>query len=275
MADASAAPGEVRLDRFEIMGQPLDTTIQGEIRRQGALWEIRSLDGRFAGGSVSGVAQLETGTPGVPFLAELHADDLAVNELMAVACAADIGLDRGTLCAVVKMTGYARYPKTLRGVGRITLPGLAVPIAKWWSQVESPGTRSAPPPVSVIAVRDALADFYFLGGQLVISDASLFSDDLILRGLGIANAHTGISLSCRVYLPPGAHDWLSARMASWPPDRRIELMPLPNSPWFFRDFLLTGSANDPRIVVWNSEWPLPAIKTELKRLCQLATGTVR
>jgi hypothetical protein len=258
--------GRLRFSHLRLGNRPWPSDIEVPLHWDGRTLETGETAIAMPGGTLRLNARLLPQTPGLPLTGEASFERLAVAEMSqwaAPAWAPAAGLAEGQ----ARFALPARHPGRLRTVGQVRLTGLVLPIAGWLDHAGLPGL-AARWPWPEWPVRGAFLQFSSDGARLAVEDATLSADELTVRALGTASPGGGPALSLRACVPPGGADLLTRLSAAWPPERRLQPQPLPGSPWACLDTVLHGTWAVPAIELWDHTWPLPELRSELRRLAE-------
>ncbi len=260
----ASSTGRVSLDGLTVLGHALAAPATAEIQRAGRLVQVAPWAVHLPGGDVKGGLKIDLGTPGLPFLLEAASEGLDLATLAAVFLPDGAAPPAGRINGTVRLAGSAQEIRSLTGSGQAKMEGGALPLADWlkrsgFSELATRAPASSP-------VREARLEAGIQSGHLILQDAAFYTDELLIRALGLVSPRGSLNLAVRTYLSTGAAGGLAQQTAAWPEGRRISLLPLEDTPLAYHDFLVRGSLTQPRLNLWDREWSLAELSQELTRL---------
>ncbi len=263
---ATPADGAVAASGLTLLGRPLPAGPEVPLRWNGSVLAVPQTAWSVPGGEVGFWLQAEPFSAGTPCLGEVKTEGIDLALVSLWLGTDDSAAAHGTLRGGGQFAGYLRFPRTLQAVGAVSSADLRLPLAAWLKQA---GVASARPEPELV-VKKLQAQVAFANLTLAVRDASLFADEMTLRSMGLVTSAGAVSFSGRVYLTQGGRDRLTQLTAGWPPERRIPLAVLPNSPWVYTDSYLQGPLDSPRIALWDQWWTVPELRGEWQRLTAAA-----
>lgn len=248
----SDAVATVRAGEVSLLGFQLAPTATADITVKSAGIEIRNISIPVLDGAITGIANVY-GTANWPFQAQFGASGLSLSELPAdLTKQLPVAVTGGEAGFRMRLRGYAKAPGETRGRLFAEASGMSV------RAVDSAGALGrffSLDDSGAVAFEEADTTLDFVGGTLLLSEASLRSGATWIKAAGEINRRGTLRAVARIY---GAGDHLQglermarARRGEEQSERGL-LVPMPGTDWRFHDFLIAGAASRPQFDFWNT-----------------------
>ncbi len=252
-------PGRFAAHRVGVLDLMEMTDLKGEVVQNGLWMDFLNVEAKTEGGGLAGKIRASPFFGGVPFLAVIEGENVAVAGI-ASRIAPGIAIEGGALEGELKVLGRLRDPSSYRGLGEIRMAGARL----GRSRILEPFSRIADMSALVdVAVDDFYAKIEVAGSNIAIEDLRASTGDIMLAGRGVVGSQGWLQVALRLYLSDRAYFGVQAIERHLPEGKGMGFVPYEGSiERYYRDYLITGTAEVPLINFWAPDENVPVVGLE-------------